>query len=458
MSWGQILRIIIFALLALLFSACVRVDSDGLVVIIEPEELREFSQDPLFYYKLQSQQDFLADEKLSKEEITRLKKQYLESLFLPWNEKPNKNKKEIFWITPNFVKLLMSSYGENLKPYTQKQAQDLLDSMRLNAYPSVNKKAIITKTTSVRVVPSILPRFSTQYGYPIDRWQNSLIFAGTPVLVTHFDSSRRFLHIQSGFVYGWVESSDVAFVSEKDEKKIRDFSDYVATNVESTHLVDSTNSYITTARLGQVFALNQKGSNAKEYELYTYIRQDNGYVKIITTKSKKSNFTPFPQDFNKEKIATLLSQVMGKQYGWGGLYEERDCSALVRDIYALNGIFLPRNSKAQGFFGKMHQDISTLELKEKEEYIITNGEPFYTILWLQGHIAIYIGTYKGRAMVAHSSWAINEGKSKKVLGGIVITDLHIGGKENSLLLRIGAMSNLRHIREKVLQSPKPLTR
>ena len=87
------MRIIIFALLALLFSACVRVDSDGLAVIIEPKELREFSQDPLFYYKLQSQQDFLADEKLSKEEITRLKKQYLDSLFLPWSEKPNKNKK-----------------------------------------------------------------------------------------------------------------------------------------------------------------------------------------------------------------------------------------------------------------------------------------------------------------------------------------------------------------------------
>ena len=124
----------------------------------------------------------------------------------------------------------------------------------------------------------------------------------------------------------------------------------------------------------------------------------------------------------------------------------------------LKWFFLPRNSKAQGFFGKTHQDISTLSLKEKEEYIITNGEPFYTMLWLQGHIAIYIGTHNGKAMVAHSAWTINEGKQKKVLGGIVITDLHIGGKDNSLLLRIEAMNNLRHIREKILQSPKPLKR
>lgn len=450
------MRSLIFALLALLFGACAKLDFDGFVVITEPEELRIFPQDPLFYYK--NQEDMLADEKISQEELKKLKKHYLENFFLPWNEKPNKNKKEVFWVTPNFVKLLSTSYGENLKPYTQKQAQDLLDSMRINTYPSLNKKAIITKTTSVRVVPSILPRFSNQYGYPIDRWQNSLIFAGTPVLVTHFDSSKRFLHIQSGFVYGWVESSDIAFVSERDERKIREFNDYLTTNIESTHLLDSANNYITTARLGQIFAFNPKGSNAKEYELYVYVRQDNGYVKIITTKAKKTHFIPLAQDFNKEKTATLLSQVMGKQYGWGGLYEERDCSALVRDIYALNGIFLPRNSKAQGFFGKMHQDISTLSPEQKEEYIITNGEPFYTVLWLQGHIAIYIGTHNGKAMVAHSSWAINDGKDKKMLGGVVITDLHIGGKDNSLLLRIGAMNNLRHIREKILQDNKIMAR
>ncbi|RAX51701.1 SH3 domain-containing protein [Helicobacter sp. 10-6591] len=46
-----------------------------------------------------------------------------------------------------------------------------------------------------------MPKFSKKTGYPFDRWQNSLIFAGTPVLITHFDTSLRFAHIQAGFVF-----------------------------------------------------------------------------------------------------------------------------------------------------------------------------------------------------------------------------------------------------------------
>ena len=86
----------------------------------------------------------------------------------------------------------------------------------------------------------------------------------------------------------------------------------------------------------------------------------------------------------------------------------------------------------------------------KEAYIIANATPFYTILWLQGHIMIYLGHTQGRAIVAHSVWSVTSGKRyENMLGGVVITTLHIGEEHNgvfrrskTLLERIGAMSDM----------------
>ena len=40
-------------------------------------------------------------------------------------------------------------------------------------------------------------------------------------------------------------------------------------------------------------------------------------------------------------------------YGYGGLYDNRDCSAMTRDLFAPFGLYLPRNSSEQARGGKV---------------------------------------------------------------------------------------------------------
>lgn len=423
-------------LCALVLGAC----SSKKVTILEPKELSTLPQNANYYLP----QDLLEFPEIDSKV---LQKDYLQKFFAPWlSTKPNPNVDEVFWIRPSLLKA--RSWGINLKPYSLQERQKILDSMQLDLYPSANKKAIITSNTSIRAVPSVLPRFSKRDGYPFDRWQNSLIFSGTPVRVTHYDSSRRFAHIESGFVYGWVEVRDMAFVSDEDAKRIMQWRSYVMPNKDNIALLDSNNRFVTQARLGQIFAL--KNQTTDSYEIYVVLRQDNGNARISTLKVKRQDFSPFPSGFSQTLVADLLTQLMGRAYGWGGMYEERDCSALVRDIFAHNGVFLPRNSKAQAFYGNNSIDLSKMPPKDKEAYIIANATPFYTILWLQGHIMIYLGHTQGRAIVAHSVWSVTSGKRyENMLGGVVITTLHIGEEHNgvfrrskTLLERIGAMSDM----------------
>ena len=96
---------------------------------------------------------------------------------------------------------------------------------------------------------------------------------------------------------------------------------------------------------------------------------------------------------------------------------------------------------------------------DKEAYIIANATPFYTILWLQGHIMIYLGHSQGRVIVAHSAWSVTSGKRyENMLGGVVITTLHVGEEYNgmfrhskTLLERIGAMSDMTILSQNIAQ-------
>lgn len=365
------------------------------------------------------------------EALQKIKEEYLSKFFAPFTGlEPNKNIAEVFWIRSSLQKAL--GYGENLKKLTYKETQKILEDMQIPLYPLLSQKAIITKDAFVRAVPSIHPRYSKPTGYPFDRWQNSLIFYGTPVLITHIDSSKRFAHIQTEFVYGWVEMSDLALVSEDQAKRIASFKDFVIPNTDSKMLYSRSGDYITQLRVGKLFAL------AGENGVWIYKRQSDGKLRIEKAKINPKDFLSFPQPFSQEAMAESINLLIGQQYGWGGMYENRDCSAFIRDLFAQFGLYLPRNSYAQGNYGTYQIKLEGLNVPQKEKVIFSNATPFGSVLYLKGHIMLYLGkdSTTGELIVAHSAWSVNTSdlfaKTEHKLGGVVITTLKPANQYNGL--------------------------
>lgn len=419
----------------------------------EVKDLRSLPQDALFYLKdKESTQKNLNKENSKSLEI--LKKDYLAKYFSPWHQKVNPKKNEVFWILPSLQNIATGkgktkSYGENLQEISPQEAKELIDSMNLSSYPSQNQKAIITTTTAVRAVPTNKPLFNKPSGYPFDRWQNSLIFAGTPVLITHISTDKAWVHIQSGFVYGWIESQHFATLTKEQVKEIQSYTRYVSPIVDSIPLFDSHKHFITQVRIGQIFPVY--GTQLKQITgIATYVRLNNGKAKREQSFISLDKVESFPRKLDSQNIASTINAMIGQKYGWGGYLQNRDCSAFIRDIFAQYGLHLPRNSKAQVYYSKNQIDLSKLSRKDKEAFIIANATPYQSILWLQGHIMLYIGEYQGKAIVAHSAWSVTTGKKyENMLGGVVITSLYAGDEHNSvfaksplLIDRIQAMSNL----------------
>ena len=341
--------------------------------------------------------------------------------------------------------------GENLMPNTIDEFETILANMNLQDFLRNPQIGIIVHATSVRAVPTHKPRYKNKDDFPFDRWQNSFIFEGTPVMISHFSVDGRYAHIQGPFVYGWIDTRNVGLVSDSMRRKILSF-DYYKIPTKDFIPLTYQNQWVLDARIGQIFPYDKRHN-----KLITFYKDMDNYVQIREVSFDSNLFSDFPMPFSEEKMSLLIHTMLGQKYGWGGLLGNRDCSAFTRDSFASFGIFLPRNSAAQAQFKGQFVNLSKMSDDEKEAYIIANARPFGSIIWLKGHIMLYIGHIKiqgeQRAIVAHSAWGvrpiINNKQEDIRLGGVRITTLHIGGAfssnvsmKNTLLSRIEGITNI----------------
>ncbi|MFA7177132.1 MAG: hypothetical protein WC114_07790, partial [Smithellaceae bacterium] len=131
-----------------------------------------------------------------------------------------------------------------------------------------------------------------------------------------------------------------------------------------------------------------------------------------------------------------------------------DCSAMTRDFFTVFGIWLPRHSEDQVKEAGATIDLRGLSPEEKERIIMEKGVPYLSLLWRKGHVMLYIGASKGRALIFHNIWGIRikdlQGhEGRKIIGQAVITGLTPGRElsdmdtaAGSLLDNIAAMNIL----------------
>lgn len=387
-----------------------------------------------------------------------LKKQYLAKYFSVWGDSFSIPKSsDMFWAI--YAK---KGFDETKKPLNEDFFKEIIESMSVESYPSMRKKAVMIKTTSVRVLPTNKPRFSKSDGYPFDRWQNSLIFAYTPIIVLHTTKNKEWLLVQSSFVSGWVKADEVAFMSIKLAKEMQngEFLLPLKDNIPLYH----NDLFLQNAMIGMLFLkgstkiTSRNNSKLTKPQIIAYKRDLKGNAIKVKVDFDESDFASFPMPFSEVNIAKTIASIGAQNYGWGGLYDNRDCSSFIRDVFASVGIWLPRNSKAQVLYGKVAKESKYLDLPkdndEKIAFIRKFAKPFRTIIWLKGHIMLYIGEIKGAPIVAHQVWGISNKNGSEILGSVSITTLtpqinitspnfSDSGSKKTLLDRIEAINIIR---------------
>lgn len=433
--------LVLLSLSLLLWSGCSQSH------VQKPQELKNKKVVDLEFYPQFTQA--YADNIHEHKQLLKSQEGYEKKYFEPWvYAKPPFEVRSIMWPFRSYT--ADKSYGENLKKLPQSWFDEMLEKSNFKAYGSLNKKAMTLHYTDVRNFPTHKPVLKDPSiageGYPFDYMQNSGIHANEPLFVSHLSRDGEWAYIFTSYITGWVRLRDIVYVSESISNKYMQ-ARFLSITDEQYPIKDLQGNFVFKSRVGMRLPLV---SIEKEYFIALALKEGKNhrptYVKVR-----------IPFQVGQEGIISLtpnnlvhISDLMlMSKYGWGGLYEERDCSSMLRDLYAPFGIWLPRNSSQQAKIGKVIS-FEGLNLEQKREKIKKEGIAFETLLYKKGHILLYLGLYKGKIAVLHNAWGIrtldNGKEGRKILGKTIISSLELGkelkdyDKDSGLLAKIKSMN------------------
>lgn len=348
---------------------------------------------------------------------------FLKQYFKPWEiEKLSLDKNQAAWgLNYRFKKIYLENHRLAKASWFKKQEENF----NLQDYNTLLKKAISLKNTNVRVLPSSQAMFyepnKQGEGFPFDYNQNSRLKINTPILVSHLSKDKAWAYVQTSSYVGWVKINDIAFVNEEFIKEFKTQNYYIA--VKEKFAIYDNNIFKDYIKLATLFP--------KKNNKYLIAKADafqNAQISYINIK--KSEIKAFPIKYNEENRIAIAKALFEEPYGWGGLLNNRDCSSFTKDFFAVFGKYLSRNSKAQSKNGK-YFDISNMSKREKKEFIAKNAVAFSTLVYLKGHIMLYIGSKNNEPLVMHNMWSvrledINGVKYRHIIGQGSITSLEPG--------------------------------
>ena len=391
-----------------------------------------------------------ADKPLVSQDVAKaMLDEYLARFYAPWREQAQ-------GLTRKTAQRFFTAYAHNPgydesgQPRTKPWADHLAWQANLNHFPNVNRPAITTADTSLRAMPTQEPRFGPPgkpgQGYPFDILQVSALWPGTPVYVDHVSRDGGWALVQTAIAPGWIRTADLAYVDE----------DFISqwTSRPMVGLVQDKVALLTgrgtgpTVGVGAV--LPAVDTDGVGFTVLVPVAGAASKAQMEKTRLSGDQAVLLPMPITPANVAKVADQLMGQAYGWGGLDGKRDCSAATKDIFAPFGVWLPRNSASQAHLGQF-MPLDGMTPEEKEQVILQQGIPYATLIWMPGHIMLYVGQYQGRPVVFQNLWGLRtlekDGSTgRKVIGKAVISTLHLGeiypevGWEHIPLQRVQGLS------------------
>lgn len=390
-------------------------------------DIRELSQDPVAHLESHGADLPL----LPPSEQARLNAEADLLYFAPWHRTEPHHPKEL--ASSEFLKYAGSpGYGKEGRPHPKgwigKMAANAhLEHFALRVFP-----AVTVKHTDFRHLPTREPHLRApkepSIDHPFDNLQISSVPAGMPLLVVLVSRDRKWVLAETSHLLGWVPAGDIA-AADPEFIKSWENGRYAVVVRDKTPVADGKD-MLFRAPLGALFP--KAGEDGTRIWIWTAARDDRGRAVLRKAAVAAGTVADKPLPFTAGHVARLARELAGEPYGWGGLYGRRDCSALVRDLFAPFGLWLPRNSVDQAAAWKF-TSFRNLSPAEKEALIVRQGVPWRTLLWTPGHIMLYIGVHNGKPLIFHNFWSVAaqdpDGKRDKVIvGRAAVTTLHPGAE------------------------------
>lgn len=288
---------------------------------------------------------------------------------------------------------------------------------------------VTVRHTDVRNMPTDKGWFTSPGDRYYDRIQDSTLDAGEPVLILHRSADGNYLYVQLYQLRGWIRAADIARCGRQQWLEYARPERFVTVTGRDWRLDTGQEElfFLQGSRL-PLKSPPGRGPDRRSGEGWkVLVPQRDGKGRLRTRTVEVPATAPLkegPQPYTSNQLLENAFRFLGNEYGWGNSLHSVDCSGLVDAVYRGPGIRLPRNTaairKAPGTF----RDLRSLDRKEKLRVI---GQlPPGSLLNLDGHVMLYLGSVNGVPYVLHSASSYYENGRKVYVRRVVVSDLELG--------------------------------
>ncbi len=294
--------------------------------------------------------------------------------------------------------------------------EGLEQNLNLAGIPEVAhvRFGITAKRTEMRTFPTTDRVFDEPADYEFDRFMETALYPVEPLAILHESSDGKWLLAQAYNYLGWVAASDVAQADRAALFEVLDGRNFLVVTGKrvftgfNPHEPDISELQLD---MGVRVPLADRREIPREingqhpagnYVVKLPIRNKQGQLEWrfgLVSRADEVHIGYLP--LTRRNIITQAFKFIGQRYGWGGMFNTRDCSAFIMDNFRSMGIMLPRNAGEQGkqALGATHVIPETMSLEERKQ--LFDRLPPAIPVYMAGHAMLYLGKYQDDYYIIH---------------------------------------------------------
>ena len=308
-------------------------------------------------------------------------------------------------------------YDVEGQPVTAEALDALVANLALDAIPASQptQYGLVVRRAALRGFPTGLRVFSSAGDTDIDRFQESALFPGTPVVVAHASADGAWRFVVSPRYAAWVQADAIA---TGDQAAVFDYVDAAPYRIVTGDKVDT----VFTREAPRVSELqldmgvrvpladlppDQPVNGQHPYTSWILrlpVREADGslaFSPALLQKKEESAADYLP--LTRANLVRQAFKFLGERYGWGHAYNGRDCSGFISEVYRSMGVQLPRNTSDQSVspaFERTHFDESSTRAERMAAVAkLDVGD----LIYIPGHVMMYVGRIGDAPYVIHDT-------------------------------------------------------
>ncbi|MEX2122629.1 MAG: SH3 domain-containing protein [Woeseia sp.] len=347
------------------------------------------------------------------------------------------------WVEELAERPAKTLYDVTGEPVSHAALDAVVDNRNLDAIPGQQstRYGLVVRRADLRTFPTALRVFRSPGDTDIDRFQESALFPGTPIVIAHESRDERWWFVVSPRYAAWIEKQYVAEGAAAEVFGYRDKSPYrIVTGATVDTVFSPEEPALSELQLDMgvrvpVLADRPAGEPVNgqhpyaSYVIELPMRAEEGGLRLAPVLLQRTADTAGEYlPLTRANIIRQGFKFLGERYGWGHSYNGRDCSGFVSEVYRSMGVQMPRNTSAQSVSPALHKRQFDAADERSARMAAIGSLDVGDLVYIPGHVMMVVGRVDGEPWVIHDTTGISyrtpEGSMARVdLNAVSVTPL-----------------------------------